>query len=75
MANYVSVTSDKKKHTALLMCIFGGWFGLHQFYVGRIGMGLLYLFTGGLFFKCYWWDVWKIALGKFTDNTGTYLRE
>lgn len=30
------------------ICLFGGWFGLHKFIEGKIGMGLLYLFTGGL---------------------------
>ena len=32
----------------LLMCIFGGWFGLHKFAEKKVGMGILYLFTGGL---------------------------
>jgi len=49
MSRYVVITSDKKKITALLLCIFLGVFGAHQFYVGKIGKGLLYLFTVGLF--------------------------
>ena len=40
MANYVSITSDKKKSTALLLCLFLGMFGGHYFYVGRIGHGV-----------------------------------
>ena len=48
MANYVTQTSDKKKSTALILCIIGGMFGLHQFYVGCIGKGILYLCTGGI---------------------------
>lgn len=47
--NYATVTSDKSKITALLLCIFVGYLGIHHFYVGRIGKGILYLFTGGLF--------------------------
>jgi len=39
----------------LLMCIFGGWFGLHKFAEKKVGMGVLYLFTGGLF--CIGWFV------------------
>ena len=40
-------TSHKSKTATLLLCIFTGMFGGHMFYVGRIGMGVLYLFTGG----------------------------
>lgn len=35
--------------TELLLCFFFGTFGVHKFYRGKIGMGLLYLFTAGLF--------------------------
>lgn len=40
----------KNKWVALLLCFFLGWLGGHKFYEGKIGMGVLYLFTGGLFF-------------------------
>ena len=33
----------------LLLCIFLGVFGGHKFYEGKVGMGVLYLFTVGLF--------------------------
>ena len=39
----------RNKWVALALCIFGGFFGLHKFYEGKIGMGILYFFTGGLF--------------------------
>lgn len=32
----------------LLLCIFGGWLGLHKFAEKKVGMGVLYLFTFGL---------------------------
>ena len=35
--------------TLLLLCIFVGGAGIHRFYAGKIGTGILYLFTGGLF--------------------------
>lgn len=38
----------KSKWLALLLCLFGGFIGLHKFYEGKFLMGLLYLFTGGL---------------------------
>ncbi|WP_369294989.1 NINE protein [Acutalibacter sp.] len=43
------VGRPKDKIVALLLCIFLGTFGVHKFYEGKIGMGLLYLFTFGLF--------------------------
>lgn len=36
------------KWTAFILCVFLGYFGAHKFYEGKTGMGLLYLFTGGL---------------------------
>ena len=48
---YVPVMGVKKcdKWVALLLCIFLGIFGAHKFYEGKIGLGLIYLFTMGLF--------------------------
>ena len=40
--------SPKNKWAALALCFFLGIFGAHKFYEGKIGMGILYLFTGGL---------------------------
>ena len=75
MANYTTITSDKKKKTALLCCIFGGFLGIHQFYVGKIGKGILYLCTAGIL--CFGWiiDIIKIATGGFLDNAGAPLRQ
>lgn len=77
MANYVTNTSDKKKGTALILCCIGfiGIGGLHYFYVGRIGKGILYLLTGGLFLIGTIADLIKISTGGFTDNVGAPLRE
>lgn len=35
----------KTKGTTLIMCFFGGGIGLHRFYLGDTGLGLLYLLT------------------------------
>ncbi len=37
------------KWVAFLLCLFLGGLGAHKFYEGKIGMGILYLFTAGLF--------------------------
>lgn len=39
----------RNKWVALCLCIFLGFLGGHKFYEGKIGMGLLYIFTAGLF--------------------------
>lgn len=45
-------TKRKDPQTILLCCLLGLVFlaGLHRFIMGQIGMGILYLFTGGLCF-------------------------
>lgn len=39
----------KNKWVAFWLCFFFGIFGAHKFYEGKVGMGILYLLTGGLF--------------------------
>lgn len=75
MKDYVVITSSKSKFIALLLCIFLGPLGIHRFYVGKMGTGLLYLFTAGLFGIGWAVDIIKICLGTFTDNVGVPLRK
>ena len=75
MKDYVVITSSKSRTIALLLCIFLGEFGIHRFYVGKIGTGLLYLFTAGLCGIGWIIDIIKICLGTFTDNVGVPLRK
>lgn len=48
--NKVNVGGGKAKNkwVSFFLCFFLGYLGAHKFYEGKIGMGLLYLFTGGL---------------------------
>ena len=41
---YMRSTAGKE----FFLCLFLGWAGVHKFYRGKIGWGLLYLFSGGL---------------------------
>lgn len=41
--------SEKRKWIAVILCLFFGCFGAHKFYEGKTAMGILYLFTCGLF--------------------------
>ena len=47
--NGAAGTKKCDKWVALLLCIFLGFLGGHKFYEGKVGMGILYIFTGGLF--------------------------
>lgn len=40
---------EKNKWIAVLLCFFLGVIGGHKFYEGKIIMGIIYLFTAGLF--------------------------
>ena len=66
--------SEKGFVPALLLCLFLGGFGLHRFYVGKVGTGILMLFTlGGL---GIWTliDIVMIVVGSFRDKQGLTLR-
>ncbi|MBQ9968289.1 MAG: TM2 domain-containing protein [Oscillospiraceae bacterium] len=39
----------KNKWVAFFLCLFLGYLGVHKFYEGRVGLGIVYLITFGLF--------------------------
>ncbi|MYM31908.1 NINE protein [Duganella sp. CY15W] len=62
--------SDKDYAVTLLLCFFVGFLGIHRFYAGKIGTGLLQMFTfGGLGIWAFV-DLIFVALGRFTDSEG-----
>lgn len=74
-ASFIPGVSKKSKTTALILCIFLGYFGAHKFYVGKIGMGIVYLFTFGLFGFGWLIDIFSIATGSFKDEFDLPLRQ
>ncbi|MBR1625792.1 MAG: TM2 domain-containing protein [Bacteroidales bacterium] len=57
----------------LLLCFFVGTLGVHRFYHGKIGTGVLMLITVGGFGIWTLIDLILIILGKFTDKHGNYI--
>lgn len=70
---YNNYAAPKEKLIALILCVIFGIFGVHRFYVGKFGTGLLYLFTGGLFGIGYVVDIVLILCNSFTDSYGRPL--
>ncbi len=66
--------SSKSNLVSLLLCIFFGYLGIHRFYVGKVGTGLLMLFTAGLGGVWVIIDIIIIILGKFRDKEGYRLK-
>lgn len=62
--------SYKNRLVMLLLCVFLGYIGIHRFYAGKIGTGILYIFTGGLFGIGVIVDIIMIATGSFKDSNG-----
>ncbi len=44
-----STGKQKNKWVAFLLCLFLGYLGIHRFYEGKIGTGILWMLTFGLF--------------------------
>jgi len=71
---HITIKSIKDKWVVLILAILLGWLGVHRFYVGKIGTGIVYLFTGGLFFMGVIVDVILILTDSFTDKSGAFLK-
>ena len=68
-----AVTGQKSWVAALLLCLFLGGLGIHRFYVGKVGTGILQLLTFGGFGLWALIDLIMIAVGKFGDKQGYAL--
>lgn len=62
--------SEKSFVMTLVLAFLLGSLGVHRFYVGKIGTGLLMLFTLGGLGVWTLIDIIMVAMEKFTDSNG-----
>jgi hypothetical protein len=67
--------SERTLVPAALLCFLLGVFGAHRFYVGKVGTGLLQLFTLGGLGLWMLFDLILILTGQFRDKEGRRVRE
>ena len=65
--------SPKSRLAATLLCFFLGVLGIHRFYVGKIGTGVIWLLTGGILGVGALIDFIMIIVGVFRDKEGRYV--
>lgn len=66
--------SSKSFVGALLLCFFLGSLGIHRFYVGKVGTGILMLLTCGGLGIWTLIDFVMIAVGAFRDKEGKLIK-
>lgn len=75
MTSEVIVTdaSPKSRTVALILCLLLGGLGIHRFYVGKIGTGILMIVTLGGLGIWVLIDLIMIIVGSFRDIEGRPL--
>ena len=66
--------SEKGFVPTILLCFFLGMFGIHRFYTGKIGTGILMLLTLGGFGIWTLIDFIIIVCGNFKDKSGAFIK-
>lgn len=67
--------SHLSRTVTLILCMFFGYYGVHRFYTGSTGLGVLYFFTLGLFGIGAFIDFILIIVGSYRDSNGRLILE
>jgi TM2 domain-containing membrane protein YozV len=67
-------TSDKSFVAVIILCVLLGTFGVHRFYVGKIGTGIIWLLTFGLLGIGTLIDFIIIVVQQFKDKKGRVIK-
>ena len=67
-------TSGKSFVATLILCILLGGLGVHRFYVGKVGTGIIMLLTLGGLGIWQLIDIIRIAIQKFKDSDGAVIK-
>jgi TM2 domain-containing membrane protein YozV len=65
--------SQKRILPAAILCFFLGFLGVHRFYVGKVGTGILQVLTFGGFGIWALIDFIMIVVGSFSDSEGNVI--
>ncbi len=68
------IISDKSFVVTILLCFFLGVLGIHRFYVGKVGTGIIQLLTFGGFGIWALIDFIMIIFGAFRDKEGHRIK-
>lgn len=64
---------EKELWVAYMLWFFCGFLGIHKFYLEKIGMGFLYILTGGLFFIGWFVDLFTLPSQVERYNLRKYI--
>jgi len=66
--------SGMNRWVLAIVCFFFGYLGIHRFMVGKVGTGLLWLFTFGFLGIGSFIDFIVILVGSFKDKQGNVIK-
>ena len=66
--------SEKKGIIVLILWIIFGFLGVHRFYAGRVGTGIIFFLTVGIFGLGFLYDLILILTQQLKDGDGKKIK-